>query len=66
MDCDCDNVIGRLKNDQPILELVKLHSWDLDDKIKQTAFTVLGSKVLAAVNAQLAQGRCRQEYSDLC
>jgi len=42
MDCDCDNVIGRLKNDQPNLELVELNSWDLDDKIKQTAFTVLG------------------------
>jgi len=59
MDCDCDNVIGRLKNDQPNLELVKLHSWDLDDKIKQTAFTVLGLKVLAAVNAELGEVQTR-------
>lgn len=42
LDCDCDHVIGRLKNYRRNLESVELHSSDWDHKIKQNASSVLG------------------------
>ena len=60
------NVIGRLKNDQRNLELVQLHSWDRDHKIKQNAFTVLGLPGLWVWACEgKTEGGWKQQYSDV-